>query len=253
MSIQKAVILLAGTGSRLKPITDSMHKALIPIAGLPILQHQIQSLQAIGVTDFHLVLGHRAHDIQNFITNLFSQNDSLKCFFHTATDYLSTNNACSLHCALDHIKDDAFILMDGDVILDRDILEELRQHSDKTLFIVDDDKSKLDEEAMKILLNDSGHIDKISKTIPVQSSCGESIGVAAFQKAWTRQLYQHFDQALTIPANTQLYYEDLIQMILNQNTILQPLHIMRTNGRKWVEIDDHHDLKRAQEMFAEVF
>ncbi len=80
MSIQKAVILLAGTGSRLKPLTDSMHKALIPVAGSPILQHQIESLQAIGVTDFHLVLGHRANDIQKFITELFFDNDKLNCF-----------------------------------------------------------------------------------------------------------------------------------------------------------------------------
>ena len=62
----KAVILAAGEGIRLRPLTDNRPKQLIPVAGRPILEHQIRSLAACGISEILLVVGTKKDSIQNY-------------------------------------------------------------------------------------------------------------------------------------------------------------------------------------------
>lgn len=250
MTTNTAVILLAGTGSRLKPLTDNTHKALIHIGEKAILSRQIETLHQSGVNHFHLVLGHRSKDIINFVETNLPRH--LNFSFHIADNYLTTNNACSLYSALPHLND-GFILMDGDVVLDINLLHDLQSTKEHSSIIVDDDLAKLDAEAMKVTLNADGHVATFGKAVAVSNSAGEAIGVTRFSKAWTEHLKSSFAQTLASAANHHLYYEDIMAYSLQTNIHPEPLGIVRTGARKWVEVDDHKDLQRAQEMFANVF
>jgi NDP-sugar pyrophosphorylase family protein len=63
----KAMIFAAGLGTRLRPMTDTMPKALVPVGGVPMLQIVIERLKNAGVTAMIINVHHRAHDIQDFL------------------------------------------------------------------------------------------------------------------------------------------------------------------------------------------
>ena len=66
----KAVILAGGRGERIRPISDTLPKALVPIEGKPILAHQIEQLERIGVQEVFILTGYLASSIAKFCTKL---------------------------------------------------------------------------------------------------------------------------------------------------------------------------------------
>src|SRR6218665_2690085 len=84
----KAVILAAGQGTRLRPLTDQMPKALVPLDGIPLLERQRSVLRRAGVEDVSVVAGYRAHDLRL---------PGLRLIENPA--YASSNMVASLYCA----------------------------------------------------------------------------------------------------------------------------------------------------------
>ena len=72
----KAMIFAAGLGTRLKPLTDTMPKALVPLAGKPLLQWQIEKLKAAGITDIVVNVHHFPDMIIDFLTSSWVKSDS---------------------------------------------------------------------------------------------------------------------------------------------------------------------------------
>jgi NDP-sugar pyrophosphorylase family protein len=66
----KAVILAGGRGERIRPISDTLPKALVPIDGKPILAHQIEQLERVGVKEIFILTGYLAKSIASYCTKL---------------------------------------------------------------------------------------------------------------------------------------------------------------------------------------
>lgn len=242
-----AVILLAGMGTRLLPLTQNQHKALIEIGGHCILERQITQLKNHGIKTIHLVLGYREQDIINFIT---AKNWSNFVTLHHNTDYKNNNTGASLFITLPFLND-SFLLLDGDVMLEDQLLKPLIEDCTECRFLCDTDTSKLNSEAVRILADDAQHIQDISKHVPLNISAGESIGVSLYQKDWIEPLMQTLKTGLASAENHKWYYEDALHVILQSSQkTLSPLHIIPTGNFKWVEIDDHDDLARARKLFG---
>jgi len=60
------MIFAAGLGTRLKPLTDTMPKALVPLAGKPLLQWQVEKLRDAGITDIIVNVHHFGHDYRRY-------------------------------------------------------------------------------------------------------------------------------------------------------------------------------------------
>ncbi|MCJ7506537.1 sugar phosphate nucleotidyltransferase [Candidatus Bathyarchaeota archaeon] len=107
----KAVILAAGEGIRLRPLTDNRPKQLIPIAGTPILEHQIRSLAACGISEILLIVGTKKDSIQNYFGE--GRSFGVRLSYTVQPAVLGTAHAIGM--ARDFVHDEKFLVLYGDI------------------------------------------------------------------------------------------------------------------------------------------
>ena len=120
----KAVILTAGEGKRLRPITTSIPKPMIPLIGKPILEHTIIGLKEAGIDHFILIVGYKEETIRNHFDR-FSDDFNLEIEYVTQKEFLGTAHAVAQ--AKNSIKDEPFLIANGDIFVDSEIFKELVQ------------------------------------------------------------------------------------------------------------------------------
>ncbi|WP_455813100.1 aminotransferase class I/II-fold pyridoxal phosphate-dependent enzyme [Pseudomonas graminis] len=120
-SIKKAVILAAGTGNRLFPITEIIPKPLTPVNGKSIIERLVINLLETGVNQIVVVTGHFGKKIQSQLNHEFPDVDIT---FIENTRYQTTNNIYSLWLAREYFTED-FLLLEADVVLRSSVLEQL--------------------------------------------------------------------------------------------------------------------------------
>ena len=118
----KAVILAAGKGKRLRPITSTRPKPMIPLAGKPLLEHTINGLKKAGITDVLLVVGYKEKLIKEWFKD-GQQKFGININYTTQKEYLGTAHATNY--AREFVKDDPFLLIYGDLVIDDSIFKNL--------------------------------------------------------------------------------------------------------------------------------
>jgi bifunctional UDP-N-acetylglucosamine pyrophosphorylase/glucosamine-1-phosphate N-acetyltransferase len=116
----KAIILSAGEGSRMRPLTLTKPKTMLPVAGKPIIQYNIESLRDNGITDILLIVRYKKKMVQDYFGD--GSKFGVNITYKTQKDFLGTANAISY--GRDFIND-SFIVLNGDIILDNDIIAEI--------------------------------------------------------------------------------------------------------------------------------
>ena len=120
----KAVILAAGEGNRLKPITSTRPKPMISLVGKPLLEHTILGLRDAGIDEIMLIVGYKKEIIKEYFGNGIDKFN-IKIEYITQEEYLGTAHAANY--AKDFIKDEPFMLMYGDILVDPIIYKEVLQ------------------------------------------------------------------------------------------------------------------------------
>lgn len=240
---KRAVILAAGVGRRLRPLTYDKPKGLVDVHGKALLHHQLQALFAAGVEDVVIVTGYRQELLR----------EAVECWrlpFHSVEwvvneDYATTNTLISVSLVAPCVLGHPFLLINGDVWLSPralDAFDALPQTYDTMQsFLVVDANVKLDEEAMKVRLGPQGNIVSISKSMPVLGAYGESIGVYLFGSA---SGCAFLEQVQRLSSQPHLFYEAALAMALDAGLMMKPLHI---DAYTWAEVDDSSDLQRARQ------
>jgi glucose-1-phosphate thymidylyltransferase len=146
----KAIIPVAGAGTKLRPHTYTQPKALIPLAGKTILNIIVEQLAEAGVTEFIFIIGYLGEKIQDYVTKNFT---GLNCHFVTQNDRHGTGHAVRL--TKDLVGDDEVIIILGDTIAEFDMKEVLDStHSMLGIKKVDDPRNfgvaEIDEEGRVI-------------------------------------------------------------------------------------------------------
>ena len=118
--ILKAIILSAGEGSRMRPLTLTKPKTMLPVAGKPIIQYNIESLRNNGIKDILLIVRYKEEIIRNYFGD--GSKFGVNITYKTQKDFLGTANAISY--AEDFV-DDSLIVLNGDIILDDEIIGEI--------------------------------------------------------------------------------------------------------------------------------
>ncbi len=233
----KALLLAAGLGSRLAPITDDRPKALVPVNGKPILIKQIENLRECGVSDIAVVAGYKAEMLERAVHGRFPDVEVLVC-----PDYASTNNMYSAYLARERLAGSAFLMMNSDVFFDASVLAALLA-CDAPNAIVTDIGTYL-EESMKVV-EEGGRLVAISKAIPPERALGASIDVYKFSEEAGRAFFDKCAEFIEVRRELKKWSEVALDAILRD----VEFRACPLKGR-WFEIDNHDDLAAAERLFA---
>ena len=235
-----AVILAAGYGSRLRPLTDGRPKAAVPVAGQALVLHTLDALARWGVREVVLVVGYE----RGALEALLAGRSDVRVRMVENAAYRTTNTLASLLCAAPLLEGD-FLLLDGDLLFEPDLLGPLMRPA--TLLAIDRGRP-LDDDAVKVAVAD-GRIAAVGKRLAAgHRAVGESIGLARVEAALAPALFAAGREILEA-GGAQAYYEAAFQRLIDDGARLLPADV---TGRRWVEIDDHDDLRRAEALFAAV-
>ncbi|MDJ0313882.1 phosphocholine cytidylyltransferase family protein [Arthrobacter sp. H35-D1] len=224
-----AVILAAGMGTRLarphpKPMTELND-------GRTIMHQQLSNLKSTFGKKLRLnvVVGFKMEQIMEHVPDAsFIYNENFD----------QTNTSKSLLKALKNSPKGGVLWLNGDVVFDPQILENLRQHIKAQQSFITVDVSSVSDEEVKYTVNDDGFIDQLSKRVPQNVALGEAVGINYVSKKDKKKLIQRLEQV-----DEQDYFEGGIELTITDDGVQWlPVDISKFYA---VEIDFPEDLVRA--------
>jgi choline kinase len=235
MNIPKVgVLLVAGIGSRLRPLTDDRPKALVSVEGETILHRAVRLLLTAGVERLVVATGYREDAVRAALAHL-----SVPVAYAPNPQFDSTQNSVSLFHCREAIGDDDFVKLDGDVLFRQEVLTRLFA-SPGDLAVAVDQRDTLGEEEMKVLVE--GHrITAFSKKLDPKRSAGESMGIEVVRGTFAPRLWTSISRAIS-EGRTNLYYEDHYDSLLPTG---YDARLVDVTDLPWTEVDTREDLERA--------
>jgi len=240
----KAIILAAGAGTRLSPLTNKIPKSLVKISGKPILGYQIENLIKNNIKNIIICVGYKADAIINFCKNNYPTADF---DFVLNKNYKKTNNMYSLFLARRFLNREVLI-MNGDVIFSSKIISATIKNNKSSIAT---DVGRYIGESMKVKIDSEGFICDISKQIKKEEAYGCSIDLYKFQKDDLSMIKQELNRIINKERKLNQWTEVLLQRLFKVKKLrIKPLNI---RDEKWCEIDDFDDLNTAEKMFNKNF
>lgn len=235
----KAIVLCAGNGRRLRPLTDDRPKCLLRFGERTILELCLDNLKAAGIHDVVLVTGYG----RGLVERLARERDGNRISCVVNENYASTNTAASLRLALREMDDD-FILINGDVLFEGSILFDLLSSPDPNGVAVDAD-IPLDAEEVKVVAR-NGRLLKISKELEPRQCQGEAIGIYKISRNLVSDLVRIYAE-LERNGEFHHYFEKGFERILEAGgDDSHAFGLSFTRGRPWAEIDTLEDYEYAR-------
>lgn len=238
----KALILAAGLGTRLAPITNDRPKSLVPVNGKPILFKQIENLQGNGIKDITVIAGYKAEILKAAVHSRWPEVRIIE-----STDYATTNNMYSAYLGIKSMLSEwifePFLMMNADVFYDASVIKALLDNRAKNAVVVD--MGRYIEESMKVVERE-GRLTAISKEITPENALGSSIDVYKFGVDGGEAFYNRCAAYIEKKKELQLWSEVALNDVLG-DVVFRACPL---DGR-WLEIDNHEDLAAAEVLFAE--
>ena len=236
------LVLAAGAGRRLQPLTDDLPKTLLPVDGeRTILDIALANLKHAGLDGVAVVTGFAAHRIDDRRRALEQDHGvNLELVFNDKAE--EWNNAYSLWIAREHLRGGA-ILVNGDTVHPASVEETVLAARGPAIVLAADTEKALGEEEMKLHVTDDGFMDRINKALDPSTAAGEYIGVTLIEGTAADPLADALEA--TWKRDTDLYYEDGYQEFADRGGRVGIAPIGQVD---WVEVDDHDDLARAREV-----
>ena len=186
-----AIILAAGIGSRLYPITEQIPKSLVKVNAREILDYQIQGYIKAGIKEenIYIVTGYKHEMIQEYLTNKYPLVKEIY-----SKDYLSTNNMYSLYLGLLKIKNIGFNNLDylfinnADCLYDESLMKEFINSDYSNAIAVE--LGEYIEESMKVTQNPDNSLNNIAKTISEKDSVGVSVDLYKYSAQAASRLFE---------------------------------------------------------------
>ena len=232
------MVLAAGAGRRLRPDTDALPKALLPVAGTAtILDIALRNLAAAGLDEVVIVVGHAGQAIADRAAALERA--------HQVRLTLVPNDRAmdSLWLAREHFAGGA-LLVNGDTVHPASVEKALlAARGAAGVILALDNVKPLAEEEMKVVLDERGLLARITKRMDPALADGEYIGATLIEAGAAAALADALEA--TWQRDPGLYYEDGYQELADRGG---EVAVAPIGAVDWVEVDNHDDLRRARQI-----
>lgn len=238
--VKTALLLAAGTGSRLHPMTDQAPKCLTEVNGETFLQRLVSALQRNGVRRLVVVVGHLENQIRDYLNEFC--ND-LQIEYISNPQYQTTNNIYSLWLAR-NVLQERFLLIECDLIFDADLLHNM----------LEQDRMAISHH-LPWMNGSTVTIDPYLRVTEFQSgkrhhptdSTFKTVNIYSFSLPTWRQIAQRLEQHVANGLVSGYYETVLAELVAEGNIDLEAVFF---DPSRWYEVDTAEDLREAETMFA---
>lgn len=237
----KAIILSAGQGKCLLPLTANRPKCLIPISGRTVLEWQIRSLAAAGVREVAVVTGFRAEVVETAIRLMDAPGVRVRTVFNP--HFAVSDNLVSCWAARQEMTGE-FLILNGDTVFEPAAAARLLAAPPEPILVTIDRKPEFDDDDMKVMTN-GDRLLAVGKKLPAEEANGESIGFLRFSLEGARYFVGAMAQILEAPDGRRLWYLSVIDRIAKQ---AGNVGFVSIEGLDWCEIDFPADVRRCEAM-----
>lgn len=230
----RGVILAAGIGKRLRPITNDIPKAMVVVGGKTIIEHMLDSFVGAGIRDAVIVVGFNQEAVREKIGTNYK---GMPIIYIVNEKYDSTNNLYSLWKARDTLSGE-FIQVHGDVIVHPEIIKRVLNSEIKSAVVVDRDPRNFVSDANRVKIHD-GRVMEINKLMPFNESGGRAFGLYKFSKQAAKSYVKFLEENKDDAKNG-------FEICLRPT--MQEVHfgVIDITGLPYAEVDDLNDLKDAE-------
>lgn len=240
----KAIVLSAGQGRRLLPLTDEHPKCLLPVNGdQSMLSIQLDALARCGIERATVVVGFGSDHVERFLATHPVPGLAVETLFNPF--FATTDNLVTCWLARRAMADD-FLLLNGDTLFEDALLDRVLDAPPAPITVTVDHKAAYDDDDMKVGLDANGRLLAIGKDLPLATVGAESIGMINFRGSGPKIFVDGLEQAVHEPAALRRWYLSVVND-LAQKTAVETVSI---RGLWWCEIDSGEDLEAARADYA---
>ena len=242
-----AIILAAGIGSRLAPLTEQYPKSLVKVNGKEILSYQIDGYLSAGIKEenIYIITGYKHEMITAYLKRNYPKVQEIY-----SADYLTTNNMYSLYLGLNQINKisnfefESLLINNADCLYDNNLISEL--FNCKYENAIATEVGNYIEESMKVTINNDLVITDIAKSISEESAYGVSVDLYKYCSHTARKLFEIVKDFIEIKKDLKQWTEVAFPFLFKTEKVY-PFDI---KNKKWVEVDNNDDLLIADELFS---
>ena len=242
-SIVRVIILAAGQGKRLLPLTSDVPKALLDIGGKTLIERQVEAFAANGLRDFVVVTGYGADKMEAALSGIAAKlGVTITPLFNPF--YAVADNLASCWLARPFMDRD-FIQVNGDNVFQGDLVAKLLVASAHAVTVAINRKDGFDADDMKVML-DGGRLTEVGKTLPVDTVDAEAIGFYIFRGDGPSHYAAELELALRDPQGLKRWFPSAIGSLAKKI----PVGVVEITGLRWSEVDFPLDLQQARQLVA---
>jgi histidinol-phosphate/aromatic aminotransferase/cobyric acid decarboxylase-like protein/choline kinase len=245
----KAIILAAGVGRRMQPLSNECHKTLLDVGGRSIMGRIIDGLVANDIDDVCIVTGYRAEELETFATGEFPK---VRFTFVRNPNFETTNNIYSMALALNHFDcDEDIVLIESDLVFEPAVLTRLLSSTHPNVAVVD--RYGLGMDGTVVSVSSTGIITQV---IPPSlqderfdfSDKYKTLNIYKFSAEFCRTKFRKLLTYYALSIDNNCYYEMILGILIYMQQVQIYAEILE--GERWAEADDPNDLQGAEFVFA---
>lgn len=245
----QAIILAAGFGRRMRPLSNHLHKTLLKIGERTVIQMIIDSLLNFGIDRITIVTGYRENELRGYLSDTYT---SIRFNYIYNERYEQTNNIYSMALALESVPlDRDIVLIESDLIYEPAVIGRLLSSKGRNIALVDRWKPGMDGTVVAIDPDERA----ITSIIPPHlqgagfdfSDKYKTLNIYRFTKEFCNNILKRILSYYAKAINDNCYYELILGILIYMNDVKIYAEVLA--GEKWTEIDDPNDLDIARFMF----
>lgn len=232
----KAIILSAGQGRRLLPLTERVPKCMLPVHGRPLIAWQLDALMRCGVADITVVVGYGADTVEAGLA-AFGHPQKIRALYNPF--FATTDNLVSCWVARSEMQGE-FMILNGDTLFEAGVLGRLLAAAEHPITLAISCKGRYDDDDMKVI-REGDRLVRVGKKLPLDRVDAESIGMMTFRGEGPKLFREAIDRAMRTPEAQKQWYLSLIDALAERGVV----YTQQVSSQGWAEVDSVADLERA--------
>jgi histidinol-phosphate/aromatic aminotransferase/cobyric acid decarboxylase-like protein/choline kinase len=247
----QALMLAAGMGKRLGKYTDNNTKCMLEVAGKKLVDRTIDAVKFAGIKKFVIVVGYEGDNLINYLNKKYKNDKDIEFEFINNTIYNKTNNIYSLFLAKDSFMKDDTILLESDLIFDKEIIKKIVENKNPNVATVAKYASWMDGTVVNVGEDNiiTQFIEKKDFDYSKIDGYYKTVNIYKFSKEFINNQYMPFLSAYIKAYGENEYYETVLKAISHLSRSHIRAHILEKE--KWYEIDDAQDYDISTALFSE--